>query len=127
MKIKNYKLSSLMYPLLVLILSITLLGVPAFGQEAGTENIKQDNQKTQGQANSLLDDVVVKASKMDRKPEHMTDSVTIIDEAQIELEGFTDATEILRLTPSVEFKQAGGPGQFSYPKMRATPRATIWC
>ena len=122
MKIKKLKLGSLMYPLLVLILSITLLAIPAFGQEAGTENIKQDNQKTDVQANNLLDDVVVKASKMDRKPEHMTDSVTIINEAQIELQGFTDATEILRLTPSVEFKQAGGPGQFSYPKMRGYPQ-----
>ena len=65
-----------------------------------------------------LDEVVVKSSKMERKLENLTDSVTIVNQADIELQGFTDATEILRLTPSVEFKQAGGPGQFSYPKVR---------
>ena len=71
---------------------------------------------------TMLDDIVVKSSKMDHKQEHMTDSVTVISEKQIELEGYTDTTEILRLTPSVEFKQAGGPGQFSYPKMRGYPQ-----
>lgn len=58
---------------------------------------------------ALQDEMVVKASKMDRKLEHITDSVTIINEEAIEAQGFTDVTEILRMTPSVEFKQAGGP------------------
>ncbi len=65
-----------------------------------------------------LSDVVVKASKMEQKIEEMTDSVTVISEQEIKEKGFTDLTEVLRYTPSVEFKQAGGPGQFSYPKIR---------
>lgn len=73
-------------------------------------------------ATSQMEDVVVKSTKMERKVAHMTDSVTVINRARIELEGYTDATEILRMTPSVEFKQAGGPGQFNYPKMRGYPQ-----
>lgn len=69
-------------------------------------------------APQAMDDLVVTSSKMDRKPEHMTDSVTIINEEEINLKGYTDITEILRLSPSVEFKKAGGPGQYSYPKLR---------
>jgi len=92
---------------LMLFLVMLITALPAFGDESETvKNVEK------------LDDVVVKSSKMERKIENLTDSVTVIDELDIELEGFTDTTEILRLTPSVEFKQAGGPGQFSYPKMR---------
>ncbi len=86
------------------VLSFLAFALPGFAEEK--------------QSMEQLDEVVVKSSKMERKLENLTDSVTVVDQLDIELQGFTDATEILRLTPSVEFKQAGGPGQFSYPKMR---------
>ncbi len=90
-----------------ILLTLTLLlitGLTAFAEEP--------------QAVHTLDDLVVKSTKIENKPEHMTDSVTIISEEEIKNNSVTDMTEILRFTPSVEFKQAGGPGQFSYPKMR---------
>ncbi|ACL05748.1 TonB-dependent receptor plug [Desulfatibacillum aliphaticivorans] len=62
--------------------------------------------------------IVVKSTKIERKLENVTDSVTVISEYDIKSKQFTDFTEVLRFTPGVEFKQAGGPGQFSYPKMR---------
>lgn len=89
----------------LIILSLLLMnGVSGFAQ--------------QGQAVEKMDDLVVTSTKMGQNPEHMTGSVTVISREEIKRQSFTDMTEILRFTPSVEFKQAGGPGHFSYPKMR---------
>jgi outer membrane cobalamin receptor len=65
-----------------------------------------------------LDEVVVTATKIERPARFITDSVTIVDEEEIERQGFTDTTEILRQTAGIQFTQAGGPGQFNYPKLR---------
>ncbi|MBU1056011.1 MAG: TonB-dependent receptor [Proteobacteria bacterium] len=89
---------------LAAVIMALILWLPAFAEES--ESVEK------------IDEVIVKSTKIERKPEHMTDSVTVISEEDIKLQSFTDMTEILRFTPSVEFKQAGGPGQFSYPKMR---------
>ena len=69
-------------------------------------------------AKTKASDVVVTATKIEKSVEHLTDSVTVINEKQLKEGGFTDMTEALRFTPSVDFKQAGGPGQFNYPKLR---------
>lgn len=93
----------------LIILSLLLMnGVSGFAQ--------------QGQAVEKMDDLVVTSTKMGQNPEHMTGSVTVISREEIKRQSFTDMTEILRFTPSVEFKQAGGPGHFSYPKMRGMAR-----
>jgi len=63
-------------------------------------------------------EVLVTATKIERPARFITDSVSVIDEEEIERQGFTDTTEILRQTAGVQFKQAGGPGQFNYPKLR---------
>lgn len=106
-------------------------GLPVWSQESASsedeiqKSMEEENKSTDKETKEYVnqvEEIVVKSTKMDRKPEHMTDSVTIINEARIELENYTDTTEILRMTPSVEFKQAGGPGQFSYPKMRGYPQ-----
>ncbi len=65
-----------------------------------------------------IDEMVVTGTKIQKKVENLTDSVTIITGDEIEKNNFTDFTEVLRFTPGVEFKQAGGPGQFNYPKLR---------
>jgi len=65
-----------------------------------------------------MDEVVVTATKIERPARYLTDSVTIVEEEEIERRGFTDTTEILRQTAGIQFKQASGPGQFNYPKMR---------
>jgi vitamin B12 transporter len=65
-----------------------------------------------------LDEVVVTATKIERPARYITDSVTVVTEEEIERQSFTDTTEILRQTAGVQFKQAGGPGQFNYPKLR---------
>ena len=65
-----------------------------------------------------VDEVVVTATKIERPARYITDSVTIVDEQEIERQNFTDTTEVLRQTTGVQFKQAGGPGQFNYPKLR---------
>lgn len=65
-----------------------------------------------------MEEIVVTGTKIEKKIENLTDSVTVITADEIEKNNFTDFTEILRSTPGVEFKQAGGPGQFNYPKLR---------
>ncbi len=65
-----------------------------------------------------MEEVVVSSTKIQKKLENITDTVTVITADEIKKNNFTDFTEILRYTPGVEFKQAGGPGQFNYPKLR---------
>jgi vitamin B12 transporter len=65
-----------------------------------------------------VDEVLVTATKIARPVHYITDSVTIVDEEEIKRQNFSDTTEILRQTAGIQFKQAGGPGQFNYPKMR---------
>lgn len=67
---------------------------------------------------SDFDEVIVTASKIEKPVNEVTHSVTIVTEAQIESQGFTDITEILRQQAGIEFKQVGGPGQFNYLKLR---------
>lgn len=64
------------------------------------------------------DDVIVIATKLDKSAAEMTQSATVITEKEIREKNYTDTTEILRDTAGMEFKQAGGPGQFNYPKLR---------
>ncbi len=67
---------------------------------------------------AALDEVVVTGSKIPKKAVELTHSVSVINELEIDNQGFTDVTEILRKQVGVEFKQAGGPGQFNYLKLR---------
>ncbi len=67
---------------------------------------------------AVADDVIISASKLDKSLTNTTQSVTVITEREIKEKGFTDLTEVLRGVAGVEFKQAGGPGQFNYPKLR---------
>jgi outer membrane cobalamin receptor len=66
----------------------------------------------------VLDEVVVTATKIETLAKDVTGSVTVITEEEIKEKNFTDTTEILRQAAGIQFKQAGGPGQFNYPKLR---------
>lgn len=72
-----------------------------------------------------MEEVVVSATKLDKSLTDLTQSVTIINEDEITLKGYTDFTEIMRGQPGLEFKQAGGPGQYNYPKMRGFSSSAI--
>ncbi|MEY8238794.1 MAG: TonB-dependent receptor [Cycloclasticus sp.] len=72
-----------------------------------------------------LDAVTVTATKLTKSISQMTQSVTVIDESDIEEQAFNDFTEVLRQVPGIEFKQAGGPGQFSYIKLRGFSAGNI--
>lgn len=67
---------------------------------------------------AALDDVYISGSKIPKKAVELTHSVTVINEQEIESQAFTDVTEILRKEVGLEFKQAGGPGQYNYLKLR---------
>jgi vitamin B12 transporter len=90
------------------------LAVAIFACLSGTCAVAE----TTGAGDDRVADVVVTATKMDRPIRQVTDSVTIVTEADIKRANHSDTTEILRQTAGVEFKQAGGPGQFNYPKLR---------
>lgn len=65
-----------------------------------------------------VEEVVVRSTKLGKSLTELTQSVTILTEEDIELKAYSDFTEVLRHQAGIEFKQAGGPGQFNYPKMR---------
>jgi outer membrane cobalamin receptor len=65
-----------------------------------------------------LDEVTVTSTKMDKNLAHITDSVTVVDEEQIKESGLTDMSDVLRFTPDIGFKRAGGPGQYVYTNVR---------
>ncbi len=67
---------------------------------------------------ATLEDMVVTSTKIEKTVENLIDPVTIVTEEEIAQGGFTDFTEVLRYTPGIEFKRSGGPGQYSYMKMR---------
>ena len=72
-----------------------------------------------------MEEVVVSSTKLEKSLTDLTQSVTIIDEDEIALKGYTDFTEIMRGQAGLEFKQTGGPGQFNYPKMRGFSSSAI--
>jgi len=103
------RVSLFLYHLLFAVCILIISNVtPASAVEAGQD---EDNPAS-------LEEVVVTGTKIEKKLENLTDSVTVITAKEIEEKNFTDFTEILRSVPGIEFKQAGGPGQFNYPKLR---------
>ena len=69
-------------------------------------------------ADTSLPAMVVEASKLEKDAFTMTQSVSVVDEEDIARGAYTDMTEVLRSLPGVEFKQVGGPGQYTYLRMR---------
>lgn len=74
--------------------------------------------QTQIAANDTLETVVVSASKLDRPLGSLSQAASVVTQETIEEKSFTDVTEILRGLPAMDFKKAGAPGQFNYPKLR---------
>ena len=95
--------------------------IPA-AQQTADKDVKQEEtdqmKRKSGEEASKLDEIVVKATKIGKKASQMTDVVTIIGEEEIKQSAITDTTDLLRYTPGIQFKRAGGPGQYVYTKMR---------
>ncbi len=72
-----------------------------------------------------IEEVLVRSTKLEKSLTDLTQPVTIIGEDEIALRGYTDFTEIMRGQAGLEFRQAGGPGQFNYPKMRGFASSAI--
>jgi outer membrane cobalamin receptor len=104
--------------LFILVFVCTPPEVAVLANEAQDATQSTETRETAKTKTTEMEGMVVKSTKIERNIEHLTDSVSVVTEDRIRLSGFTDTTEILRFTPSVEFKQAGGPGQFNYPKLR---------
>ncbi len=63
-------------------------------------------------------DIIINATKLDKSLKNLTGTATVITEEDIAQKNYTDLTEVFRREVGLEFKQAGGPGGFNYPKMR---------
>ncbi|MBN2041951.1 MAG: TonB-dependent receptor [Spirochaetes bacterium] len=91
-------------------------------QNAEEEKKEEKNEETASikakGSEANLGKVVVNATKIGKKQSQVTDTVTVISEEQIEESALTDTTDLLRYTPGVQFKRAGGPGQYVYTKLR---------
>ncbi len=91
------------------------LGVSAVGLCLSCPVSAFDNDVT---ATDSLDEVIVTATKIETPATQITGSATVITEEEIKQKNFTDTTEILRQSAGIQFKKAGSPGQFNYPKLR---------
>ena len=100
---KNVVSPSIFYIWLLMLLAAPQHGVFAQGTVKDAES---------------LEDMVVTSTKIEKSVKNLIDPVTIVTEEEITQGGFTDFTEVLRYTPNIEFKRSGGPGQYSYMKMR---------
>ena len=72
-----------------------------------------------------MQQMVISSTKLEKKLSHLTQSVTVITADDIESKSYTDFSEVLRAVPGIEFKQAGGPGQFNYIKLRGFSSGNI--
>lgn len=70
---------------------------------------------------AAIDEILVTASKLPTSITELTHSVSIIGEAELTNQNFTDLTEVLRRQAGIEFKQAGGVGGDNYLKLRGMP------
>ena len=69
-------------------------------------------------ADTALSSVVVEATKLEKSQFTMTQSASVVEEEDIVRGGYADVTEVLRSLAGIEFKQVGGPGQYTYLRMR---------
>jgi vitamin B12 transporter len=89
---------------------------------AAFDNESTTDMRTDTDADTMSD-VIVTSTKIDIPAQFSTQSVTIITEDQIKDGNFSDTTEVLRQLGGIQFKKAGAPGQFNYPKARGLPTA----
>ncbi|WP_449246089.1 TonB-dependent receptor [Desulfarculus baarsii] len=109
-----------------IVFSLLAAGSAALADEASTDQgaAKTTTQKPRNQDELALTEgfkmgeVTVQATKMDKEISEVTETITIVPEQEISLGHYTDVTDVLRYTPGVQFKRAGGPGQYVYTKMR---------
>ncbi|MCV6591227.1 MAG: TonB-dependent receptor [Marinobacterium sp.] len=94
----------------LLTLSISLASAAAIGADSALQT---------------ADDLVITGTRIVKPAHHLTQPVTVINGETIRERGYNDFTEVLRSVPGIEFKQAGGPGQFNYIKMRGFSSGNI--
>lgn len=106
----------------LLVACLALAGMVAFAGPAsaagGKANATEKEKTAQKDKTSKVGEITVEATKIGSEVNQLTEAATIIPEQDISLGGYTDFTNVLRYTPGIQFKRAGGPGQYVYTKMR---------
>ncbi len=80
----------------------------------GSYGFSENNEK----GNIKLREVVVTATRTETSIKHISDSITIISGDEIEKKLQLDLYSVLKDVPGVSMKRCGGPGQWSYVRMR---------
>ncbi len=65
-----------------------------------------------------LEEIVVTAQRRETPVKHLSDSITVIKGTDIRLKEQTDLFSVMRDVPGLSFKRCGGPGQWTYVRMR---------
>ncbi len=78
------------------------------------------------QQTASADAIIVSATKVRTQLKKMTQPTTVVDAGEIEAKAHIDLTEVLRAQPSIEFKKAGGPGQFNYLRLRGFSNSILF-
>ncbi len=108
--------------------TLIAVGVLSCAHGATAEGIATEDittEKTATEELTHLQTVVVNATKLDKDESRLTQSATVITAEEIQEKAYTDTTEILREEVGIQFKQAGGPGQFNYMKLRGFSAGNI--
>jgi len=94
---------------LVLVFAVCKTG---FSQQHTTSREKQQKKAIK------MEEMVVTATRRETPIEHLSDSITVVRSADISLKGETDLFSVLKDVPGISFKRCGGPGQWTYVRMR---------
>jgi len=89
--------------LIVTALAISLSVIPVFG-------VAQENQ-TQYETETVLEEVVVTATRLETPTREVGSSITVVTEEEIEQKQKTSVLEVLRSVPALDVVQQGGPGK----------------
>ncbi len=97
----------------------------AAGLSCFSASLFADENKVSVQEITTLEKIIVVGSKIPKEAVELTQSVTVINEQDIENGAYTDITEVLRKQVGIEFKQSGGPGQYNYLKLRGLSSSNV--
>ncbi len=101
-----------------LICACASTATPVCGFEEQSVKAKGNRKDAEQTYPGHMGEVWVVGGKIPKSVNEFSHMVTVVDELDISREAYSDVTEVLRKQAGIEFKQAGGVGQYNYLKVR---------
>lgn len=112
---------------MVVLLQVSLLFLCQLGfaeEYTVGKEVKKEDKKVREEALKRenkplrIEEMVVTATRTETPIKYLADSITVIDHDEIEMKGQTDLYSVMKDVPGVSMKRCGGPGQWTYVRMR---------